>query len=225
MRLILGGTSDTHRYISNHGGDYIITVATEYGYALFSHRYDNVRLIRFEEESLKNFISEHSITEIIDTTHPFAKVITALAKQVSAELSIPYRDEMRTVELKTDYQDVYYFDTYEEAVEFIIHGGFTSVLLTTGANNIERFSPISDRCTARVLPFEKSIEKCRLAGFEYKSIIGMQGPFSQVFNTAMMKEIKADALVTKMSGETGGVDEKIESCRETKAACIVITGG
>lgn len=225
MKLILGGTSDTHRYIEKNGQEGIITVATEYGYAVFSQRYENVIHIRFTEDSLRRFITENRITEIIDTTHPFAKQITALAVKMSQEMDIPYINAMRSIEFDSDYENIHLFDTYEEAVCFIKNVNFRSVLITTGVNNIDKFSEIADRCTARVLPYENSIDKCRQAGFEYKSIIGMQGPFSEEFNSALMKEIGADALVTKMSGDSGGLKEKIDSCRKRKAACIIITGG
>lgn len=225
MKLILGGTSDTHRYIEENGGEYIISVATDYGYALFSKKYQNVVHIRFDEIGLKDFIKAHGITEIVDTSHPFARLITALAEKICAELSLPYINAMRNTDIAADYENIHFFDCYEDAVFFIKHNDFKSVLLTTGANHIDKFAEIADRCTARVLPYEKSIEKCRASGFEYRNIIGMQGPFSVKFNTALMQEIKADALVTKMSGDSGGINEKIESCKETKAACIIITGG
>ncbi len=224
--LILGGTSDTHRYIESIDGDYVVTVATKYGYDLFGRRYpEKIFHVRFDEQSLKEFIQSFGITEVTDTTHPFAKEITALAKKVCAEMNIPYTDAMRRTDIETDYENVHYVDSHEEAVEYIRSREFKSVLITTGANNIDKYSDIAGICRARVLPYEKSIEKCLQAGFEYKNIIAMQGPFSKEFNTAILREIGADALVTKMSGDPGGITEKIEACRETGSACVIVTGG
>lgn len=220
--LVLGGTSDTREYIKNLEGDFVVSVATQYGYETFSREFPTV-LVRFDDESITDFIREHGITSIADTTHPFAKNITALAVETAEKLRIPYINAMRTPKLESDYEGIIAVESYEEAAERA--KDFSSILLTIGSNRIDAFKDVLPKCHIRILPFEKSIEKCRQAGAEYKQIIGMQGPFSEEFNIALMREIKADALVTKLSGDSGGLREKISACEKTKAACIVITGG
>ncbi|WP_415238895.1 precorrin-6A reductase [Seleniivibrio woodruffii] len=220
--LVLGGTSDSREYIKKLDCDYIVTVATEYGFESFSKDFPTVQ-IRFDELSLTAFIKEHGITAIADTTHPFAKNITALAVETAKKLGIEYINAIRTPKLDSDYEGIIVVETYEEAAAKAAE--FSSVLLTIGSNRIDAFKEIISRCTVRILPFEKSIQKCREAGAEYRQIIAMQGPFSEEFNVALMKEIRADALVTKLSGDSGGLQEKIDACEKTKAACIVITGG
>lgn len=224
--LILGGTSDTRKYIETCQDDFIITVATQYGYDTFSADFpEQTVLIRFTEETLQKFITDNQIDKIIDTTHPFAKVITKTAKDASEKLGIQYEDHMRIIGYVTEYERSVFFETYEEAANYLKEQNFGSVLLTTGSNNIEAFKSIIEKCRVRVLPYEKSIEKCRNTGVEYKNIIAIQGPFSTDFNEALMREIKADALVTKMSGDSGGLNDKIEACKRISAACIIITGG
>lgn len=220
--LVLGGTSDTREYIKNLEGDFVVSVATQYGYETFNREFPTV-LVRFDDESITDFIREHGITAIADTTHPFAKNITALAVETAAKLRIPYINAMRIPKLESDYEGIIAVESYEEAAKRA--EDFSSILLTIGSNRIDAFKDILPKCHIRILPFEKSIEKCRQAGAEYKQIIGMQGPFSEEFNIALMREIKADALVTKLSGDSGGLREKISACEKTKAACIVITGG
>jgi len=220
--LVLGGTSDSREYIKKLDCDYVVTVATEYGFESFSKDYPTVH-IRFDEVSLPAFIRENGITAIADTTHPFAKNITALAVETAEKLGIEYINGMRTPKLDSRYEGIIVVETYEQAAEKAAE--FGSVLLTIGSNRIDAFKEIIRKCTIRILPFEKSIQKCREAGAEYKQIIAIQGPFSEEFNIALMKEVKAEALVTKLSGDSGGLQEKISACEKTKAACIVITGG
>jgi len=222
--LVLGGTSDTHKFLKESGcEDFLVTVATEYGVETFSKDYgERVFHIRFDDESLPEFIRTHNITKIVDTTHPFAKNITALAEDVSARMKIPYENRMREIDLPEDFEGLHIFEKFDDAVKFLETSKFKKILLTTGANRVSDFAEIADRSVVRVLPFENSIEKCRKAGFEYKNIIGMQGPFSEEFNIALMKEIGADALVTKLSGKSGGFQEKVTACMKSSAACIVI---
>lgn len=224
--LILGGTSDTRKYIETCSDDFIITVATQYGYDTFAADFPlQTVLIRFTEETLKKFITDNQIDKIVDTTHPFAKIITQTAIGTALKMGIPYEDRMRVIGEVAEYDGSVFFETYKEAANYLKEQDFSSILLTTGSNNIEAFSDIIEKCRVRVLPYEKSIEKCRKAGVEYKNVIAMQGPFSTDFNESLMREIKADALVTKMSGDSGGLNDKIEACRRTNAACIIITGG
>lgn len=224
--LILGGTSDTRRFIETFKEDFIVTVATDYGYESFSKDYPNQTVhIRFTKESLKDFIAKYNIEKVIDTTHPFAKEITRTATSVCNAIGLPYEDHMRHVTDVSDIEGVVSFRTYSEAADYLKSDGIKSILLTTGSNALEQFKDVIHKCYVRVLPYEASIEKCRKLGVEYKNIIAMQGPFSTEFNEALLREIKADALVTKMSGDRGGLNEKIEACRKTKTVCVVITDG
>lgn len=220
--LVLGGTSDTREYLKTLEGNFVVSVATQYGYETFCKEFPTV-LVRFDDESIISFIRDHGITAIADTTHPFAKNITALALRTAEKLNIPYINAMRIPKLESDYERILTVESYEEAAKRAEE--FTSVLLTIGSNRIDAFKAVLPKCHIRILPYEKSIEKCRLAGAEYKQIIGMQGPFSEEFNIALMREIKADALVTKLSGDSGGLKEKISACEKLDAACIIITCG
>lgn len=213
MILVLGGTSVTHGVASGLEADYIITVATDYGYREFAKRY-GTRVIhtRFTEESLADFIKQYGITEIIDTTHPFALEITATAKNTATRLGVKYTDKIRRTEELTDSENLKTVSTYEEAAELLKNCGFKSILFTTGSNNIEKFADFAGTAYARVLPFEKSIEKCVQAGFDRSRIIAMQGPFSVEFNAALCREFKIDCMVTKNSGEGSGFQEKLEAC-------------
>ena len=50
----------------------------------------------------------------------------------------------------------------------------------------------------------------------------MQGPFSQAFNAALIRELGINVMVTKASGATGGVQEKIDAARAEGIDLIVI---
>ena len=86
-----------------------------------------------------------------------------------------------------------------------------NVLLTTGSHTlgvyVERIAP--ERLYARVLPTAASIAACEGAGIPQSHIIAMQGPFSAQLNDALYAQLQIAVMVTKDSGEAGGVSEKV----------------
>lgn len=99
------------------------------------------------------------------------------------------------------------------------------IFLTTGSKELSVFTEeISekDRLFVRVLPSPEVIASCREFGLEGKQICGMQGPFSQAMNEAMLLQTKASWLVTKNTGSSGGFSEKIRAAKACGARCVVI---
>ena len=100
-----------------------------------------------------------------------------------------------------------------------------NILLLTGSKDLKAImTEISDksRVYARVLPNIESITKCEEAGLRGKQIIAMQGPFSKDMNVALIKDIGAAVILTKESGATGGLDEKLLAARECGIKAIMI---
>ena len=71
----------------------------------------------------------------------------------------------------------------------------------------QRIAP--ERLYARVLPTAASIAACEGAGIPQSHIIAMQGPFSAQLNDALYAQLQIAVMVTKDSGEAGGVSEKV----------------
>ena len=224
MILVLGGTSATHKAVEElRGKDFIITLATDYGEREFRLRYpDNVMKIRFSEETMENFIRNRHVAEIIDTTHPHAAEITATAKTVACRCAIPYTSLVRKTEEIEETDLVHVFSGYEEAAGFLREADFRRILFTTGSNNIHLFKEFAHIGWVRILPYEKSIEKCVQSGFERSKIIAMQGPFTTEFNAALCRELGAGCVVSKNSGEGSGFKEKLNACLMLKIHFVVI---
>ena len=221
--LILGGTSTTHQIVKILKEEYIISVATEYGFETFSLKYPKkVVFQRFDAESLEDFIKNHNIVKIIDTTHPFAKNIKKTAKEVAKKLSVNYESKVRDIDIQIDYDRAFLFDNYEEIVEFLKFKNYGSILFTIGSNNIDKFKEFASFSYVRVLPFTKSIELCLKTGFEYKNIIAMQGPFSENLNIAFIDEFQIDCVVTKNSGKGSGFKEKLSACKKRDIDIVIL---
>ncbi len=71
-------------------------------------------------------------------------------------------------------------------------------------------------------PQEEAFAVAEGIGLQKKQLICMQGPFSRELNAAMLRETKADFLVTKESGAAGGFADKVQAAGDVKATCVVI---
>lgn len=101
-----------------------------------------------------------------------------------------------------------------------------NILLTTGANTagiyLSEIPDFNDRCYIRVLDTEPSVGACLTAGVVKSHIIAAYPPFSCADNLALLKRYDIQALVTKDSGEAGGLTEKLESARLMGIPVILI---
>ncbi|WP_025209390.1 precorrin-6A reductase [Hippea sp. KM1] len=222
MILILGGTSDTHKVVDSLKEPYIITVATDYGFSVFFRLYgERVKRIRFTEESLRGFIEKHGIDRIIDTTHPYAKEISRIARSVSSYMGIPYENRKRKLSVEFDYEGIFLAKDIEQAKEFL-KNNCNRILFTIGSKPLDEFVDFKDRGYFRILPYSSSIDRCLKLGIEPKRIIAMQGPFSVKLNEALIDEFGIDCLVSKNSGKAGGLDSKIEAARRKNIRVVML---
>lgn len=226
----MGGTSDTHRYIEkNNPSDFIITVATDYGYNLYYKKYrEKVIKIQFTYDSLTAFIKEYSINTIIDTTHPFAVEITNTAELVAKDLNIKYVFAKRNIEENTikeiiaDYQKAIIFDDFRSAAIFLGSKNYKNILFTIGTKNLGFFKEFLCKSFVRILPDLGSIENALKIGALQERIIAMQGPFSEMFNIAVIEEYSIDCIVTKQAGESGGFLNKLKAANKMDINIIII---
>ena len=59
-------------------------------------------------------------------------------------------------------------------------------------------------------------------GMKAKHILAIQGPFSYEMNLAMIRDYKADVMVTKNSGLVGGSDTKLRAAMDAGISVIII---
>lgn len=193
----------------------ILSVATDYGSEVLNASYQHIRVIegRMQEEQLVRVLQEYGIRRVVDATHPFAEVVTAMLRKVCAAMQVRYDRLLR--EADTTLGDEVYGSLEEALASLIDRPG--RIMATTGSKEAVKYRMLPDfdsRVWLRVLPGLESIGLCREAGFAGNRIIAMQGPFSKELNKALLREYDIHYLITKQSGKSGGVDEKIEAARE-----------
>ncbi|MCM1565954.1 MAG: precorrin-6A reductase [Dehalobacter sp.] len=234
---IIAGTTEGRELIDElrrSNAKVYVSVATDYGRELIEPDQNlHIQARRLNREEMAAFIREVQPDCVIDTTHPYAQIVTDNICEACRETATDYirlqREPGRLVSNNPSFntnilENMIYADNSEDAVR-VLNDKTGNVFLSCGSKEIETFTGIKDyqeRVFARVLPVRDVMEKCEKLGFKKSNISYMQGPFSKELNIAMLKASQARFLVTKDSGETGGFQEKIEAARELGITVVLI---
>ena len=230
--FLLGGTKDSTeiiRHLKNNYDTHILTTTTtEYGSRLAIEAGSDETIARpLLKDEIVEIINGSDFDLLIDATHPFAEHITQTSVSVSKICKIPYiRFERPPLNFKDiDTSHIIYAKSFENAGEIIskeIPEG--NILHFAGANTMEDVlkNVSKDRFYPRILKVEKSLEKCEKLGIESDHIIPMKGAASLKENIDLIEKYDASAMITKESGEIGGVIEKIEASNQKDISLIMI---
>ncbi len=217
MILVLGGTVEGRELaviLHEKGYKVLLTVVSGHGAAMVPPGTPiEVLVDKLDDHDLKQLVQDREAKVIVDATHPYASTITDNAQRAAADAGILYiRFERKQAAADIDNPLIHRTASYPEAAR-VAFGLGNTVFLTIGSKNIGPFvdegrnSP--KRVVARVLPDPVIIQQCLDSGLRAKDIIAVQGPFSEEMNIAMLKEFKAEVLVTKDSGSNGGTNTKL----------------
>lgn len=225
MLLLLGGTSETAplaEALAKAGHRVLVSTATEIELFVGSHPRIEHRRGRLDGEGMAQLIRERSIRAIIDATHPYATAVQATAVQAAQENGIPYlRYERPGCTGET--AGISIAANHEEAAQLACKTG-KPILLTTGSRYVMSYAVEAQRkgisLVARVLDHPESLESCRNAGIAH--VLTGRGPFSVEENRRVIREYGIGVLVTKDSGNAGGVHEKLEAARLENCEVIVV---
>ena len=230
--MLLGGTKDSINIIEhikeNYDAYILTTTTTEYGAKLAREGGSDETIARpLLKDEIVEIIKDDNIDILIDATHPFASHITQTSSSIANELEMPYvRFERPTTNLENiDTSHIHYVDSFDEAGK-LIESEFPqgNVLHFAGANTMEDIIKYvsADRFYPRILKVESSLEKCEKLGINSSHIIPMKGAASLEENIELIKKYDACVMITKESGEVGGVIEKIQAANEQDVAVMMI---
>ena len=214
-------------HVNKYTDEIVVSTATEYGYEIykeFKAKHFNYRPLN--EDEFKDLITKFGIDTFVDASHPYACEVSKTLIKVCNDLNIEYiRYERKSYfnDLK-DNENIIFIDKYEYLEELFknIDG---NILNTTGSNNalkIEGLKSEKNRIIHRILPSPKVISRLLDNGTSMENIIAIKGPFGIEINNGIIKEYKIKALITKDSGEEGGMKEKIDSALINNVKIIVI---
>ena len=223
---LFAGTTEGRKlsdFLSKQDIELTVCTATEYGGQLINPS-ERVKISdkRLTEKEIFDLLKTEHFDLVIDATHPYAVEVTENIREACAKTGTEYKRLER--DSFVNGRDIRTVPDIPAAVNFLnsVKG---NILLTTGSKDLQKFSGITNffnRVYVRVLPMPGSLEACSAARVKPSHIIAMQGPFSEEMNIAMLRSVHAEWLVTKDSGETGGVEAKFAAARRENAGLIVI---
>ena len=202
MILVFGGTTEGRKavevleeagkayYYSTKTGEQDITLH-------HGHRIDGA----MDAEAMQAFCREQNIRLMVDAAHPFASQLHQTITQVSESLNIPAIRYERIYPLRDP--DITWIDDYSQ-VPRDIH----SLLATTGVQSIAKLKPLEEegiRVYYRILNRDSSIALAMKQCASQEQLCYYDAP--QVI------PIKADAILLKESGTSGGFTEKVEAAK------------
>lgn len=235
MILLLGGTSDTApvaEALARAGYRVLVSTATEIELFVGSHPWIERRMGRMKADEMATLIRVRGIRAIVDATHPYASAVRATAAQVAEQSNIPYLNFLRPGSTG-DRDGVCLAADHKEAARLACEIG-RPILLTIGSRNVLPYAAEARRAEvaliARVLDHPDSHKSCREAGIPSEHVLIGRGPFSVEENRRVIRQYQIGVLVTKDSGDAGGVREKLEAARLEGIQAIVVgrpeqTGG
>jgi precorrin-6Y C5,15-methyltransferase (decarboxylating) len=224
--LIFSGTTEGRRlgeYLADRGFSVTMCVATEYGEKVVPKK-ENLCVLfgRMEKVEMAELIKKNGFQTVVDATHPYAALVTENIRSACLQTKAEYLRLLRMTDTAGD--GITEVNSVEEAVAYL-NRTEGSVLLTTGSKELYKFTDVQnyqERLFARVLSTADVALKCKELGFEGKNLIAMQGPFSEELNYALLRQIHAKWLVTKDTGTTGGLPEKLHAATRAGAHVILI---
>jgi len=227
MILLLGGTAETGPLaaaLADAGFEVLVSTVTDLPLDLAPHEKVSRRIGALDEKAMELLARDRKAAAIVDATHPYAESAHANAKKAAEALNLPYF-RWRRPEVIEPAENVHFARDHEEAA--VLASSFhVAVLLTTGST---RLRPYVRECAkaevplfVRVLDHPQSVEAALGAGIPEENIIKGRGPFSAQENLAAINNFNIRVLVTKDSGEAGGVPAKLEAARIARCRVVVI---
>lgn len=226
-RIVIAGTSESRQVIADEkkaGHRILACVATDLGAEMLEEYDIDIHTGRLDYDDFLAFFQENPCEKIIDASHPFAKIVTENVKKAAKALGIPYERYERS-QLNYDYDQIISVADVNEAIE-VLNSMEGNIFLTTGVNTAGVYAKgvtnALDRVYIRVLDNAASYEGCEKAGYTPDHVFGEMPPFSMEDNLRIIRQVDAKVMVSKDSGKTGGVDVKVNACKEAGIPMILI---
>lgn len=227
--LVIAGTTESRQIIEKLLGEcpqkrILASVATELGKEMLLEYGIDVHVGRLDYEGFLVLLTENPCRKIIDASHPFAKIVSETVKKAADAADVPY-ERYERINLQYDYEGIVHVKDVQEAIS-LLNEDKGNIFLTTGVNTAAEYmngvQNGAERLFIRVLDNVSSLEGCAKAGYREGHVFGKMPPFTVEDNVKLIKETGAEVLVSKDSGKTGGVDVKVEACRQAGIRMILI---
>jgi len=164
-------------------------------------------------DGLVDFLRARGVAAVVDATHPFARSISANARQAAAVAEVPLLRLARPTWQPLAEDRWTYVDTVAQAADRC--GGGRRVFLTIGRQGLEHFAAVGDswflvRCVEPPAALPPSCE-----------LLLSRGPFTPEGELRLLRRHRIDLLVTKESGGSQ-TEAKLIAARTAGVEVVVI---
>ena len=224
--VIFGGTTEGREQAALAlacGDDVRVSVTSEYA-RQFLPQGAACHVGALDEAAMTAWLMRERPERIIDATHPFAVRATQTIRACADALHIPYTRIERAEDRREDWRDAVTWAKDSEEAAALAARCNGNILLTTGSQTLNVYARKiePERLFVRVLPTHQALDLCAAAGMVQSHNIAMQGPFSRALNAALYDQLRIRTMVSKDSGQPGGVADKVLPALERGIDVIMI---
>jgi precorrin-6A/cobalt-precorrin-6A reductase len=202
----------------------LVCTATDVPLEVGDHSRISRRVGPLDEEAMAALVRENGVKAIVDATHPYAAAAHVTAANVAKTMGIPCMRWQRPGAVDESDKVQFAEDHEQAAVMAASYRG--PILLTVGSNNLSPYVREAKKAgvpvVARVLDRHESVDAALGAGVLPGNIIQGRGPFSVEENIALIRKFNIRIIVTKDSGEAGGVPAKLEAAKREGCRVVVV---
>lgn len=221
MILVFGGTTE---------GKIVASLLNKAGKKFFYSTKRNIPCDELENvehlhgvmdvENMHVFCKENSIKLIVDAAHPFAEKLHDTISTVSETLHLPVLRYERQYHERED--DMLWFDSFDEAMEYMERTKVKKLLAFTGVNTISKLKPFweNNECWVRIINSDISREEARSTGFPEDKLLYFSAENQD--ERLLLNKIQPDCILTKESGVSGYFERKVEAAHEYGIEILVI---
>lgn len=222
--LVFAGTHEGRKlceFLAKNDVAVTAVVATDYGFQVLPKLpFLQVLVGRLDHKEIASLIIDYDY--LVDATHHYAQVISENIRRAADQAG---KRVFRIIRPSIDAMEANVVTDIREACRYLDKTA-GNILVTTGSKEILPYTTIKDfqkRVYLRMLPTMEAIKACQELGFSSSQLICMQGPFGVNLNKALLEQTRAKFLVTKETGQRGGLPEKYAAAKDLGVEVILIS--
>jgi len=228
MILVFGGTTEGRRVAGVLNGlsvPFIYSTKTP-GKAL-GFEWATQRVGALETPQLEHFCRQQHIRLIVDAAHPFANQLRQTIEEVSLLLGLPVlhfeRNFSHTQHILFD-PYIHKVKSFEHAIKVLFDLNPKMLLATTGVQSLPKLKPYWQKLPMliRILPQPRSIELAQSSGFPPEHTLACWPSKNAEQELQLIKKYGIDCVLSKESGESGLIAQKIQAAKQSQIPIIII---
>jgi len=210
--LVLGGTTEGKQVAAWLAGtDYTFWYSTKTEVEVALPPNGRYRWGAFTAATLVEFCQLQRIGCLVHASHPFAEALHVTVAEASQQLGLPVLRLEREFPTRQEHPLIHYIADYEEATTCLRAASLAPVLALSGVQTIERLRGYWQHQPMyfRVLPRASSVALATQAGLPAAWLLPAWPGAEVAAETALIRRLGVQAVVTKESGESGFLSVKL----------------